>query len=391
MTVLYLDAAATAPVRREVLEAMWPYLTQEFGNASSHHEVGRRALAGLETARETVAGVLNCRPAEVVFTSGGTEADNLAVKGIALGRRDRDPARTHVVTSAIEHSAVRDSARDLARWDGFEVSELGVSAEGLVDAAELERTVRAGTAVVSVMHANNETGAVQPIAELAAVARARKVPFHTDAVQAAGSLELDVQALDVAALSLAGHKIGAPKGTGALYLRRGTPLRPLLSGGGQERGRRSGTSDVAGAVGLATALRLASDERAERAAPLAGLRDRLVAGILAAVPTAVLTGPDPRERPASRLPGTASFCFPGVNGETVLVDLEARGLLVSSGSACAAGSTEPSHVLTAMGYPAEVATTAVRFTLSSGITPEQVDGIVAATRDVMQRLDAPRG
>lgn len=391
MTVLYLDAAATAPVRREVLEAMWPYLTQEFGNASSHHEVGRRALAGLETARETVAGVLNCRPAEVVFTSGGTEADNLAVKGIALGRRDRDPARTHVVTSAIEHSAVRDSARDLARWDGFEVSELGVSAEGLVDAAELERTVRAGTAVVSVMHANNETGAVQPIAELAAVARARKVPFHTDAVQAAGSLELDVQALDVAALSLAGHKIGAPKGTGALYLRRGTPLRPLLSGGGQERGRRSGTSDVAGAVGLATALRLASDERAERAAPLAGLRDRLVAGILAAVPTAVLTGPDPRERPASRLPGTASFCFPGVNGETVLVDLEARGLLVSSGSACAAGSTEPSHVLTAMGYPAEVATTAVRFTLSSGITPEQVDGIVAATRDVVQRLDAPRG
>lgn len=391
MTVLYLDAAATAPVRREVLEAMWPYLTQEFGNASSHHEMGRRALAGLETARETVAGVLNCRPAEVVFTSGGTEADNLAVKGIALGRRDRDPARTHVVTSAIEHSAVLDSARDLARWDGFAVTELGVSPEGLVDPAALERAVRAGTAVVSVMHANNETGAVQPIAELAAVARARKVPFHTDAVQAAGSLELDVQALDVAALSLAGHKIGAPKGTGALYLRRGTPLRPLLSGGGQERGRRSGTSDVAGAVGLATALRLASAERGERAAHLAGLRDRLIAGILTAVPTAVLTGPDPRERPASRLPGTASFCFPGVNGETVLVDLEARGLLVSSGSACAAGDAEPSHVLTAMGYPAEVATTAVRFTLSSGITPEQVDGIVAATRDVVQRLGAPRG
>lgn len=391
MTMLYLDAAATAPVRREVLEVMWPYLTQEFGNASSHHEVGRRALAGLETARETVAGVLNCRPAEVVFTSGGTEADNLAVKGIALGRRDREPARTHVVTSAIEHSAVLGSARDLARWDGFEVTELGVSPEGLVDAAELDRAVRAGTAVVSVMHANNETGAVQPIAELAAVARARKVPFHTDAVQAAGSLELDVQALDVAALSLAGHKIGAPKGTGALYLRRGTPLRPLLSGGGQERGRRSGTSDVAGAVGLATALQLASAERGARTAHLAGLRDRLIAGILAAVPTAVLTGPDPRERPASRLPGTASFCFPGVNGETVLVDLEARGLLVSSGSACAAGDTEPSHVLTAMGYPAEVATTAVRFTLSSGITPEQVDGIVAAARDVVQRLGAPRG
>lgn len=391
MTVLYLDSAATTPVRREVLEAMWPYLTQEFGNASSHHEAGRRALAGLDRARATVAQVLNCRPAEVVFTSGGTEADNLAVKGIALGRRDRDPARTHVVTSAVEHSAVLGSARDLARWDGFELTELGVTAEGLVEPDSLAGAVRAGTAVVSVMHANNETGAVQEIAELAAVARARDVPFHTDAVQAARALELDVQALHVAALSLAGHKIGGPKGTGALYLRRGTPLRPLLSGGGHERGRRSGTSDVAGAVGFATALRLAAEERPERAVRLAGLRDRLIAGILSAVPTAVLTGPDPRERPAARLPGNASFCFPGVNGETVLVDLEARGLLVSSGSACSAGDTEPSHVLTAMGIPAEVATTAVRFTLSAEVTPEQVDGIVAAVRDVVERLGAPRG
>ncbi|MEX5297249.1 cysteine desulfurase family protein [Kocuria sp. CPCC 205292] len=389
--MLYLDSAATTPVRREVLEAMWPYLTQEFGNASSHHEAGRRALAGLDRARATVAQVLNCRPAEVVFTSGGTEADNLAVKGIALGRRDRDPARTHVVTSAVEHSAVLGSARDLARWDGFELTELGVTAEGLVEPDSLARAVRAGTAVVSVMHANNETGAVQEIAELAAVARTRDVPFHTDAVQAAGALELDVQALHVAALSLAGHKIGGPKGTGVLYLRRGTPLRPLLSGGGHERGRRSGTSDVAGAVGFATALRLAAEERPERAVRLAGLRDRLIAGILSAVPAAVLTGPDPRGRPAARLPGNASFCFPGVNGETVLVDLEARGLLVSSGSACSAGDTEPSHVLTAMGLPAEVATTAVRFTLSAEVTPEQVDGIVAAVRDVVERLGAPRG
>ncbi|MFI7584176.1 cysteine desulfurase family protein [Kocuria sp. M1N1S27] len=389
--MLYLDSAATTPVRREVLEAMWPYLTQDFGNASSHHEAGRRALAGLEQARGTVAQVLNCRPAEVVFTSGGTEADNLAVKGIALGRRDRDPACTHVVTSAVEHSAVLGSARDLARWDGFGLTELGVSAEGLVDPGSLERAVRPGTGVVSVMYANNETGAVQAIAELAAVARARDVPFHTDAVQAAGSLELDVQALDVAALSLAGHKIGGPKGVGVLFLRRGTPLRALLSGGGHERGRRSGTSDVAGAVGFAAALRLAAEERPAGAARLAGLRDRLITGILSAVPSAVLTGPDPRERPAARLPGNASFCFPGVSGETVLVDLEARGLLVSSGSACSAGDAEPSHVLTAMGIPAEVATTAVRFTLSAGITPEQVNGVVAATRDVVERLGAPRG
>ncbi|HST71142.1 MAG TPA: cysteine desulfurase family protein [Kocuria rosea] len=389
--MLYLDHAATTPVRREVLEAMWPYLTGTYGNASSHHEAGRRALAGLDAARATVAEVLGCRPAEVVFTSGGTEADNLAVKGIALGRRDRDPGRTHVVTSAIEHSAVLGSARDLARWDGFGLTELGVSSEGLVDPAELAGAVRADTAVVSVMHANNETGAVQAIAELAAVARARQVPFHTDAVQAAGSLELDVHALDVAALSVAGHKIGAPKGTGALYLRRGTPLRPLLSGGGHERGRRSGTSDVAGAVGLAVALRLAAEERPAKAARLCAVRDRLIAGILAAVPSAVLTGPDPWRHPAARLPGHASFCFPGVNGESVLVDLEARGLLVSSGSACAAGGTEASHVLTAMGYPPEVATTAVRFTLGADLAPEQVDAVVAATRDVVERLSPAPG
>lgn len=384
--MLHLDNAATTPVRREVLEAMWPYLTQEFGNASSHHELGRRALAGLDGARVTVAAVLGCRPAEVVFTSGGTEADNLAVKGIALGRRDRDPALNHVVTSAVEHHAVLDSARDLARWDGFEVTGLGVSHEGLVDPAELERAVRPGTAVVSVLYANNEVGTVQAVAELAAVARARNVPFHTDAVQAAGSLELDVQALDVAALSLAGHKIGGPKGVGVLYLRRGTPLRPLLSGGGHERGRRSGTSNVAGAVGFAAALQLAAAERETRAARLTELRDRLITGALSAVPSALLTGPDPRTDPASRLPGHASFCFPGINGETVLVDLEARGLLVSSGSACSAGSAEPSHVLTAMGRPPEIATTAVRFTLSTDVTPEQVDAIVAATADVVARL-----
>ncbi|PLC11573.1 cysteine desulfurase [Kocuria flava] len=389
--MLYLDHAATSPVRREVLEAMWPYLTDEFGNASSTHELGRRAQAGLEQARAGIAAVLNCRPAEVVLTSGGTEADNLAVKGIALGRRDRDPALRHVVTSAVEHRAVLDSARDLARWDGFAHTELGVGPDGLVDPAELAGAVRPSTAVVSVMHANNETGAVQAVAELAAVARARQVPFHTDAVQAAGSLELDVQALDVAALSLAGHKLGAPKGTGALYLRRGTPLRPLLSGGGHERGRRPGTSDVAGAVGLATALRLAAEERPDRTRRLGAVRDRLIGGILAAVPGALLTGPDPREHPGSRLPGHASFCFPGVNGETVLVDLEARGLLVSSGSACSAGRTEPSHVLTAMGLPPEVATTAVRFSLAPGTTAEQVDDVVAAVREVVGRLLGARG
>ncbi|WP_369044761.1 cysteine desulfurase family protein [Sinomonas sp. P10A9] len=374
--MIYLDAAATTPVRREVIEAMWPYLTGDFGNASSHHELGARARDALEGARAEVAGLLGCRPSEVTFTSGGTEADNLAVKGIALGRRAAGAGRARLAVSSIEHPAVLESARALARLHGFTVDEVGVDALGRVEPDALAAVVGPETAVVSVMYANNEVGTVQPVAELAAVARAAGVPFHTDAVQAAGWLPLDVQALGVDALSVSGHKIGAPKGVGALYAAGRLALEPVIDGGGQERGLRSGTENVAGAVALATALRLAESERTTSAARLTELRDAFIARVIELVPDALLTG-----HPSERLPGSASFCFPRVSGESVLLELERRGIVCSSGSACAAGSSDPSHVLLAMGLNPETAQTAVRFTLPASVGADDLDQTASALRD----------
>jgi cysteine desulfurase len=350
--VIYLDAAATSPVRREVLEAMWPYLTGEFGNPSSHHAVGESAARALAEARASVAAWLGCRASEVTFTSGGTEADNLAVKGIALGA----PRGRHIVTTPIEHEAVLESVDYLVRLHGFTVTFVPVGRDGLVAPSDFAVALRPDTTLASVMLANNEVGTVQPIAELAALAHAVGAPFHTDAVQAAGWLPLDVRALGVDALSVSGHKIGAPKGVGALYVRGRIPVEPLVHGGGQERGRRSGTENVAGAVALGTATRLAVADREARASAAAEARDAFIAGVLAEVPDAELTG-----HPTSRLPGTASFVFPGTNGEAVLLELERRGIVSSSGSACAAGSEDASHVLLALGYPEDVARTAVRF------------------------------
>jgi len=373
---LYLDTAATTPVRREVLEAMWPYLTGEFGNPSSHHGYGERAARAVQDARAVVARHLGCRASEVVFTSGGTEADNLAVKGIALGA----PRGRHLVTSPVEHEAVHESLDYLRRMHGFEVSVLAVDRDGIVDAEELAAVLRADTTLVSIQHASNEIGTVQPIRQLAAVAHARGVPFHTDAVQSAGALEVGLATLGVDAVSIAGHKLGAPKGVGALAVRGSIVLEPVLHGGGQERGRRSGTENVAGIVGLATALSAARGE-ALRGAELTSVRDALIDGVLARVPDAVLTGSR-----TERLPNHASFCFPGTSGEAVLLELEARGIVCSSGSACAAGSDEPSPVLLALGIAPAVAQTAVRFTVPEGFTGEQaaevVDRVVAAVAAV---------
>jgi len=376
MERLYLDTAATTPVRREVLEAMWPFLAGgvegEFGNPSSHHELGERAAHALQAARAVVAEQLGCRPSEVVFTSGGTEADNLALKGIALG----SPRGRHLVTTPIEHEAVRESADYLRRLHGFEVTELPVDGYGRVSPDALREVLRADTTLVSIQHANNEIGTIQPIRELAEAARAAGVPMHTDAVQSAGALEVGLAALGVDAVSIAGHKLGAPKGVGALAVRGALPLEPLVHGGGQERGRRSGTENVAGIVGLATALALAALERPDSDRVRAA-RDVVIDGVLARVPGAILTG----ARDA-RLAGHASFCFPGTSGEAVLLELERRGVVCSSGSACAAGSDEPSPVLLALGLTPEVAQTAVRFTLPRDITPLQaadvVDRVVAA-------------
>jgi len=373
--VIFLDAAATTPVRREVLDAMWPYLTGGFGNPSSHHTLGEEAAAALAGARSVVATVLGCRPGEVVFTSGGTEADNLAVKGIALARQAANPLLNRVVISAVEHPAVEESARYLERFHGFAVDVVPVDSSGLVSPDALAAVLGPETALVSIMYANNEIGTVQPIAALAVLARSQGIPFHTDAVQAAGWLPLDARALGVDAMSISGHKLGAPKGCGVLYVRSRTKLEPVIHGGGQERGRRSGTENVAGAVGLATALTLARAGQEEQRDRVAALRDRFIAAVLAGVPDAVLTG-----HPTERLPSVASFCFPGTGGESVLLELERRGVVCSSGSACAAGSDAPSPVLTALGVPAELAQTAVRFSFDAAVTQEDLDAAAAAVQ-----------
>ena len=384
--MIFLDAAATTPVRREVLEAMWPYLTGEFGNPSSHHSLGDAAATALAGARAATAKALGCRPGEIVFTSGGTEADNLAIKGIALARRAADPRLDRVAISAVEHPAVEESARYLERVHGFAVDVIPVDRFGQVTEEALAAVLDPGTAVVSIMYANNEVGTVQPIARLAALARARGIPFHTDAVQAAGWLPLDTGALGVDALSISGHKLGAPKGSGALFVRGRIRVEPLVHGGGQERGRRSGTENVAGAVALATALTLAR-EPASDAGPDAGpgtsdpagrvaaLRDGFIEAVLAGVPGALLTG-----HPTERLPSVASFCFPGTSGESVLLELERQGVVCSSGSACAAGSDAPSPVLLAMGIEPEVAQTAVRFSFDSTVTADELRQAAAAVR-----------
>ncbi|OYC95049.1 cysteine desulfurase family protein [Microbacterium sp. Yaish 1] len=364
--MLYLDHAAGGPVRREVLEAMAPFLTGRFGNPSSVHTVGEDVAGALEDARRRTATVLGMRAGDIVFTSGGTEANNLAIAGIALGARGRSPG--HIVTTAVEHESVLAVCRHLERIHGYEVDALPVDAAGRVTPDAVARAVRDDTAVVSVGYANNEVGTVQDVAEIArAVA---SVPLHVDAVQAAGWLPLS--ATGASALSIAGHKIGAPQGIGVLGVRGRLPLEPVLHGGGQERGRRSGTQNVAGAVGLAVALELAERERRDAVARATAARDAFTARVLDTVPGARITGD-----PERRLPGLASFTFAATSGEAVLLELERRGIVTSSGSACAAGSDEPSHVLTAMGMGPDDARTAVRFSFDRAAPPDAVALAVA--------------
>ncbi len=383
-TSLYLDHAATSPVRGEVLEAMAPFLTRDFGNPSSHHTVGESAAAALEDARARVARVLGMRTGDVVFTAGGTEANNLAVKGIVLAahaggsptgaRTDGSDEPTHVITTPIEHESILESVRYLERFHGVVSTLVAVDDAGRVDPAEVAAAIRPGTALIAVGHANNEIGTIQDVAAIVAAAAQGRIPVHVDAVQSAGWLPLDGLGAD--AIAIAGHKLGAPKGIGALAVRGRVPLEPLVHGGGQERGRRSGTENVAGAVALATALDLAEAERAEAASRVGAQSARFIAGVLDAVPSARLTGD-----PVRRLPATASFVFPEVSGEAVLLELERRGVVSSSGSACAAGSDEPSHVLLACGLAPAVAQTSVRFTFGrtglAGDGPERLAALVA--------------
>ncbi len=382
MTLIDLDQAATTAVRREVLKAMWPWLTGEHGNPSSTHSLGRRAADALTDARARIARLAGVRPAQVVFTSGGTESDNLAVIGLTLAAiaRGRD---CHVLVSAIEHEAVLESAAYLERWHGVEVTRIPVDAEGVVDVDAAIAALRPGTALVSVQAANNEVGTLQPLAALARAAHEAGALLHTDAVQYAGWYPLaELAATD--AITISGHKLGGPKGVGALLLPTNAAIEPLIHGGGQERDRRSGTENVAGAVGLALALELAEGER--DAHPLAALearRNAFITQVLQTVPGARLTGHRKR-----RLPCHASFVVPGIGGEPLLIALDDRGILASSGSACAASRDEPSPVLLAMGYDADTARTAVRFSWGVSTTVEQLE---LAARELDESAAALRG
>jgi cysteine desulfurase len=366
---MYVDHAATTAVRPQVLAAMLPYFAEQWGNPSSLYAPGRRAAQAVARARETVADVFDCAREEIVFTGSGSEGANLAIKGVAeaaaLG------GKRHVITSSVEHHAVLDTCRWLARFGGFEVTEIEVDQHGRVDLDHLEGSITDQTALVSVMYANNEVGTIQPIRDVVRIAHARGVPVHTDAVQAAGHLSLDVEDLGVDLMSIAAHKFYGPKGVGALYVRRGTRLVPQTQGGGQERGRRSGTENVAGIVGMAEALALAQDERATLGPRLRALSARLVAELPERVPGCRVTG-----HPSDRLPGHASFVFEGVEIASVLLGLDERDVWASSGSACTSASSEPSHVLLAMGVSREWVFGALRLSFGIDNTVDDVDALL---------------
>jgi cysteine desulfurase len=378
----YLDHAATTPMLDEALEA-YVATVREVGNASSLHAAGRCARRRVEESRERIAAALGARPSEVLFTGGGTESDNLAVKGIFWARRSADPARTRVVASSIEHHAVLDSAEWLEQHEGAEVSQLSVDSAGRLSVDELRAELEAHgnrVSLVSAMWANNEVGTVQPVAALAAVAAEHGIPFHTDAVQAVGQVPVDFAASGVAALTVTGHKLGGPVGVGALLLGRDIPCTPVLHGGGQERDVRSGTLDTAGIVAFAVAVETAVKSQQEYAAQVAALRDDLVHRVRQAVPEAVYNGD-----PVNRLPGNAHFSFPGCEGDALLLLLDAQGIACSTGSACSAGVAQPSHVLISMGADDGLGRSSLRFSLGHTSTIDDVDALVAALPGVVER------
>jgi cysteine desulfurase len=359
---------------------MLPYWTEQYGNASSIYALGRKAHHALDEARQAVAGILNCTPREVIFTSCGTESDNLALRGVAFERRHR-AKKNHIITSSIEHHAIGHTLEQLEKYFGFEVTYVPVDHYGLVDPASVEQAIRPDTAIISIMYANNEVGTIEPIAEIGEISRAHKIPFHSDAVQAGGTLSVDVKALNVDLMSLSAHKFYGPKGVGVLYARRGAPFLPMQTGGGHERNRRAGTENVAYAVGLATALRLAYEEAEEANARIGRLRDRLVTGVQERIPESQLSG-----HPSQRLPNSASFLFKYIEGESILLNLDLMGVAASSGSACTSGSLEPSHVLTAMGFPHEVAHGSLRLTLGKENTGKDVDYVLDILPGIIEKL-----
>jgi cysteine desulfurase len=378
MQRVYLDHNATTPVDPEVFAAMKPYLTAEFGNASSIHSWGQQAKAAVEEARESVARLLGARPGEIAFTSGGTESDNMAIFGAVEAARTE--GSKHVVTTAIEHHAVLYAVKALEQR-GIRVTYVPVGTSGIVDPSDIERALTAQTVLISVMHANNELGTIQPVEEIAKLARERGIIFHTDAVQSVGKIPVNAEALGVPLLSLSAHKFYGPKGVGALYVRKGTPLRPLMHGGHHERDRRPGTENVPGIVGLGKAADIAGEHLDQDANQVRTLRDRLEAGLFETVPNIRVNGDHIR-----RLPTTTSISFDGIDGEGFVIALDLRGIACSTGAACSSGSLEPSHVLSAIGRNREQARSTVRFSLGSANTAEDVDYALEVIPQVVSRL-----
>ena len=377
MRRLYLDHNATTPVRTEVLEAMWPFFQERFGNASSIHVFGQNARAPVEEARAQVARLINAQPGDIYFTSGGTEADNLAIKGIAYAHRDRGH---HIITTAIEHSAVLSSGAFL-ETQGFEVTYLSVDADGLVDPEAVERAITDRTILISLMHANNEIGTIQPIKKIGAIARSRGVYFHTDAVQSAGKLPIDVEEMQVDLLSLSAHKIYGPKGVGAIYIRKGVEIEPTAHGGHHENNVRSGTENTTGIIGLGKAAELAAQDRDVEYKHLAGMRDALEKRIVDEIEDAQVNG-----HPTKRLPGTLNVSFYGAEGESLLMSLDMKGIAVSTGSACSSGSIEPSHVLLALGLDPHTALGSVRFSFGRDNTMADVGEVMTHLPGIVARL-----
>ena len=380
---VYLDHAGTTPLDSKVLEAMVPYFSQRFGNPSSLHSVGQEARYALDEARERVAGVLHCRPREVVFTGGGTESDNAAIHGVATALQETG---NHVITSSAEHHAVLHACQHLESL-GFEVTYLPVDADGMVQPEAVYNAINERTTLVSIMYGNNEIGTINPISEISKSIKkqaqdlSRTIVFHSDAVQAAGFLDLNVAHLGVDLMSLSGHKFYGPKGTGVLYIKRGTAYLPLSHGGGQERERRSGTENIPGIVGLSLALEAANSVREETSQRCAAMRDRIIEAVLERIPGSRLNG-----HPSQRLPNNVNFSFAGVEGEPILLGLDMAGIAASSGSACSSGSLEPSHVLLALGQSAETARGSPRLTLGRDNTEEGVEYLLGILVDLVHRL-----